>query len=408
MNTVVCVSFDHTTTPFSILEQVSLDSTTAIRLGERLCDLPSVTEAVVVATCNRTELYLAGGVRAVDRAVALLASHGALAAEMLLPHADVMTGDDASLHLFRVAGGLESRVVGESEILAQVRSAIANAVERGTAGAELTALFRRAVAAGRRARRFGPSKARPSLAALTFDRVGVTATDRVLVVGSGALARSLTAELRRRRIAVRVCARRPDRAVPMVAQATDAVPFDRLAAEIAEADVVVGATGARTPVITAATIPPRDRPLTIVDLSMPRNVAPDVADRDGVSLIDLRELTPDGGASTAAPTHELAERTIEREHHEYRLWLAGRASGELIRDLHDHVRRVCDRAAQGVPGLDAPATDRLANEIAGKLLHTLTTTVKRSVADGDSSAIGVLADAFGLPNPETTVLRSAS
>jgi len=408
VNTVVCVSFNHTTTPFPILEQVSIDSTTASQVGEHLCELPSVTEAVVVATCNRTEVYFVGGVAAVDRAVALLAAHSALAPETLVRHADVMIGDDASLHLFRVAGGLESRLVGEAEILAQVRSSIARAVELHTAGTELSALFRRAVAAGRRARRFGTPMTRPSLAALASDRAGVTGADRVLVVGAGALARSLTTELLHRAVRVRVCARHPDRAVPMVAAATDAVPFDRLRSEVAVADVVVCATAARSPVIDAATIGPRDRPLTIVDLSMPRNVAPDVADRDGVRLIDLRQLTLGGAVATAAPTHELAVRTIEREHHEYRLWLAGRASGELIRDLHDHVRRVCDRAAHGVSGLDAPATDRLANEIAGKLLHTLTTTVKRSVADGDSAAIGLLADAFGLPNPEASVLRSAS
>ena len=73
MNTVVCVSFNHTKTPFPILEQVSIDSVSASQVGERLCELPSVTEAVVVATCNRTELYFAGEVAAVDRAVGLLA-----------------------------------------------------------------------------------------------------------------------------------------------------------------------------------------------------------------------------------------------------------------------------------------------------------------------------------------------
>ena len=323
-------------------------------------------------------------------------------------HAEVLTGDEASLHLFRVAAGLESRLVGEAEILAQVRSSIASAVEIGTVGNELSALFRRAVAAGRRARRFGSPMTRPSLAALAFDRAGVTGSDRVLVIGTGALAGSLATELRHRDLTVRVCARHPERALPMVAAPTDAIPLDRLRDEVASADVVVCATAARTPMIVAATITPRERPLTIIDLSMPRNVAPDVVDHDGVHLIDLRQLTLGDDAPTSAPTLDLVERTIEREHHGYRLWLAGRASGELIRDVHDHVKRVCDQAAHGVAGLDAATTDRLANAIAGKLLHQLTTTIKRSVADGDSTAIGVLADAFGSSHREAVVLRSAS
>jgi glutamyl-tRNA reductase len=136
MHMLVAVTHQHT--PFATLERVALDAASAQALADALRAASGVNEAVVLSTCNRTELYLAGARPDAGAALDTLAAHTRVASAELRQVAIVASGDDASRHLFRVAAGLESRVVGEGEILGQVRIAVARAEKGGTAGPELS------------------------------------------------------------------------------------------------------------------------------------------------------------------------------------------------------------------------------------------------------------------------------
>ncbi|HET7652792.1 MAG TPA: glutamyl-tRNA reductase [Acidimicrobiales bacterium] len=399
---LVAVTYDHAS--IDLLERAALSDDRAAALADLLVALPGVDEAVVLSTCNRTELYLAGAhphhADALDRLAAVTgADRDALAAA-----ATKATDDAVALHLFRVASGLESRIVGEREILTQVRAAAARATSAGTAGRHLTALFRWAAATGRRVRRVdaSPSASAPSLASIALDSVAPTSTTDapVLVVGAGAMAAATTAELRVRRRAYLVTARRVERAARLARTGADVVAFDRWVDALADASVAVFATSAGGVLLSravAADVVGRRGgwPLTIVDLSMPRNVDPAVATLAGVRLVDLADLSADRG--------DLFERramqVVVDEHHRYRRWLAGQAAGHAIADMRAAIAAACRTSL--VPALaggciPVDVADRLAARLAGRVAHEPTLALKELVARGDDAGAAALLAAFGV------------
>jgi glutamyl-tRNA reductase len=400
------VAVTHRVAPFSTLERVALDADAAGTLAVSLRALPGVDEAVVLSTCNRTELYLAAGPACVDDAVDALADHAGVGAGELRRIAAVLTDDDASRHLFRVAAGLESRVVGEGEILAQVRATAARAEGHPASGPGLNALFRWAAATGRRARRDAGGAVPPSLARTAVDAAGPTAPgERTVVLGAGAMAAAVAAELRARNRPYVVAARRPERAATLTRRPDDAVHLDDVAAHLREATVVVCATAARTPVLDAALVGDGRRPLTVVDLSMPRNVAADVGALDGVRLLDLEHLRGGGGDLHVRRAGDV----VAAEHDRYRLWLAGRAAGPVIAALRRRVTDLClDEARRH---LDPPAAAAFARRVAGRVLHTPTVAIKRLSEQGDVAAIDALGAALGVdraPVGDVSAARQAS
>lgn len=393
MSSLTLVAVTHQRAPFTTLERVTLDGDAADAAALALRCLPGVDESVVLSTCNRTELYLTAPSTQTAAAIDVLATHTGVPASHLRDIAHVLTGDDASLHLFRVAAGLESRVIGEGEILGQVRAAAARANAHPAAGPSLSALFRWAAATGRRARRDAGGPTHPSLARTALDAAGPLArTDLTLVLGAGALAAAVTAELRARRLPYRVAARRLDRAATLTRRADDATTIDRLRELLPQAALIVCATGARTPILRPGTViaslVQRDgRPLTIIDLSMPRNVAPDIADLVGVNLIHLEHLS---GSEGDLHLRRSAD-AVTAEHRRYRLWLAGRAAGPLIAALHQRVTDICLAEAERELGADATA---FARRLAGKVLHAPTLAIKELSARGDTAALDALAAAL--------------
>src|SRR3954452_23629924 len=191
------IAIGHRQAPFALLEQVNLDANGCAVLARTLTDLQGVTEAVVLSTCNRTELYLAGHDLDVDAALAALVAQTNYA--LIRPDAHVLhgSGSVAARHLFRVAAGLESRVAGEREIVGQVRSAIATARDAGTVGPQLDCLFRSAIAVGRRVHQNDRSSP-AQLPQLGLDAARPDATQPAgltLVMGAGLIAAETVAEL---------------------------------------------------------------------------------------------------------------------------------------------------------------------------------------------------------------------
>ena len=406
MRALTLVAVTHHHAPYAVLERVTLDAEAADAVAADLHALPGVDEAAVLSTCNRTELYLTGTTDPVPAAFDALASHTGVPRGDLVGIATVVRGDDASLHLFRVAAGLESRVVGEGEILGQVRAAAARAAKTATSGSTLDDLFRWAAATGRRARRDAGGPARPSLARTALDAAAISG-GVTLVVGAGAMAAAVTNELRARHLPYRVVARRADRAARLTRRADEAADMATLDDEIAAADLVVCATGARTSIIDRTTVAAAlagrsERPLTIIDLSMPRTVAPDVAGLPGVELIHLQDLHGGHGDLQL----KRASDAVRAEHERYRLWLAGRAAGPVIAALRQRITAICMVEAERHLGADA---DAFARRLAGKVLHEPTMAIKELSVRGDTEAIDALAAAFGVVPPSSAeTMRVAS
>ena len=307
---VVVIGLQHTQAPLPLLEAAAVSDADLHKTLRALNHRRNVQEAVVLSTCLRTEVYAV-----VDRfhdAVAeiydVLSEHSHLSVEELSAHATVRFDDDVTAHLFSVTSGLESVVTGETEVVGQVRRAFERAQEEGTSGPVLNALFRHALQTGKRVRtETGISKGTTSFAyaAVTVARgegqAGLRGA-RVVVVGAGdmglgvcrALSDIAPADAPQRVVVVN---RSAARAGDLVRQAATgpfemrAAPLERVAGELADADVVLTAVAAQSHVLRAVDFAGVAGPLLVVDLGVPRNVDPEVAVLDGVTLLDMDTLS---------------------------------------------------------------------------------------------------------------------
>lgn len=383
----------HHRAPLAVRERVAMDAETATGLAHALADAPGRgREAVVLSTCNRTELYLAGD----DPELADIAGHsltslaGDGAAE-LASSAYRLVDESAALHLFRVAAGLDSLVPGEGEILGQVR----NAYEAGAPGPVLDRTFRMAIRAGRRARvetAIGESPASiPAAAGALAEQVfdGLHGR-RVVLVGAGRTS-ELTARNLRSRGAdiVAVVNRTPERAERLAA-VFDARPatLERLPALVADADVLVASTSAPRFVLTAEQLAPalgarRGRPLLLIDLAVPRDVEPGLASIDGCFLYDVDDLRGVVKTSLEGRRAEAsrAERIVAEEAQRFREWRASLVVVPAIASLRaraEEIRRGELARLGRLPEGERDVVDTVTAQIVNKLLHLPTVRLKEA------------------------------
>lgn len=308
---VVVIGIEHRVAPLPLLERVALGDADLAKMLATLRGAGNVHEAVVLSTCLRTEVY---GVvdrfhEAVESVRDLLASHAAGPVEEIEQHSTVRFDEDVAAHLFAVAAGLESAVVGEGEVLGQVRRAWERARDERVSGPVLAELFRHAVQAGKRVRtETGIARGTTSFSHAAVEladgrRAGGLGGAAIAVVGAGEMGEGLVqalsglhADRRPGRVTIvnrtagraqRIAAASPGRAPVTVA------PWGELAGVLATADVVFTAVEAEAHLIDAGTVAGatgRGRPVLVVDLGMPRNVDPAAASEDGVTLLDMDEL----------------------------------------------------------------------------------------------------------------------
>ena len=299
---VLVVGVSHNTAPVELLERLVLDANQVEKLIHSVQLTEHVQEAAVLATCNRIEIYtdvdrFHGSVEAICLALCELAEQPT---DDVVPHLYVHYDDGAISHLFHVAAGLDSMVVGEGQILGQVREALRLAQELGTAGPALNAAFQQALRVAKRTHaETGIDRAAPSLVSVSLDRaaqhVGPLAGRRAVVVGAGAMASLAVATLSRLEVAdIVVVNRTAGRAARLAGQyAARTAPLEALADEVAGADLLLSCTGSVGLVLTADEVRAArrsDAPLAVVDLALPHDVDPAVAELPGVHLIGLRLL----------------------------------------------------------------------------------------------------------------------
>jgi glutamyl-tRNA reductase len=399
---VLVVGLSHKSAPVATLERCAVSGDTLAKL---ICDLSHaepVAEVFVISTCNRVELYadvnrFHAGVIAICE---LLARHCGVPEAELTPYLYVHYEDRAVSHLLAVACGLDSVVVGEEQILGQVRSAMKTAREQGTVGRVLGDLGRVALRAGKRARaETAIGRAGASLLSLAVELArphlggpggpGLAGRD-VLVVGAGSMsalavatasrdgAASIVVANRTRRHAERLAAR-PGTVVTRVAGLGD------LAAAMAEADIVICCTGAAGPVITAGMLPAaRRETLVLLDLAMPRDVDPAVAGLPGVVVIGMDMLSENAtaaGADDVAAVRAIAEAELAA----YQSAIdAARVAPTVValrakaaEVVEAELARLAGRlSGDGVSGRALEEVAQAVRRVADKLLHAPTVRVK--------------------------------
>lgn len=373
------------------------------RLAALFGDVPRIlgraagpsAEALTLATCNRVELYVASGDTAALRqeAVASLVSRAGLDPGGMNGHVYVRRGFDVVRHLFRVATGLDSLVLGESEVLGQVSAALAEARERGTVGPLLTALVQRAVRAGRRVRSetgLGRIDGSVGVAAveLAFSLCPDLARASVVVVGAGKMGEvALRALERRGATDVQIVGRTPERVACLAGPTRRALLMHELSAALARADVVISATAAPHPVITPALLEGRscERPLVVVDIAVPRDVDPAVGAMPGVRVYDIDDLSAVARRYRVTRRAEArrAERIVEEEALRFADWLRERRAAPAIAAVHrraEAIRRAeVERLTADVRLGDAErrAVEAMSAALVKRLLHDPFVRLKR-------------------------------
>lgn len=413
---LLVVGLSHHSAPVEVLERVAVPAADTGKVLRRLLECEHVAEALVLSTCNRVEVH-----------AVVTAFHGGLA-----DITDVLALDGLSdylyvhyaaagvEHLFSVAAGLDSMVVGEPQILGQLRGAYAEAEQAGSIGRTLHEVVQQALRVGKRVHAetdidaAGASVISEALAAVAAElaaagRAGL-ADRRVLVLGAGSMAGLAAAALRRAAVAEIVLANRTQTSAQRLAALCEAegtsaraVGLDQVTGVLADVDLVICATGATGAVLRveqiARTAAARRDPLVVCDLGLPRNVEPGVAEVPGVTLLDLstvahrleqQGLAREGsGPSAVSAAHGLIAQEV-------RDYLAGQRAAEVtptVAALRKRAAEVVDaelvRLAGRLPGLDSAVSDELARtvrRVVDKLLHAPTVRVKQLAEAGGGEA----------------------
>jgi glutamyl-tRNA reductase len=415
---VLLFGVSHRSAPVSVLEQLSTDESDQVKIVDELLQSPLVTEAMVLSTCNRVEVYAVvdafhGGLSAIGQ---VLSEHSGMSMGDLTKYAYVRYSEAAVEHLFAVTSGLDSAVIGEQQVLGQVRRAYANAETNKTVGRILHDLAQRALSVGKRVHsETAIDAAGASVVSVALDIAGSrldglggrTAT----VVGAGSMGALSVAHLLRAGVThidvVNRSLPRAERLAESIRQqgaTAQALTLEHLPTALATADIVVSCTGAVRPVVSLADVhhalasTRRDEAaaeLVLCDLGMPRDVDPAVAGLPGVSVIDMDRVQREPSARAAAADAEAARQIVAAEVASY---LAGQRMSEVTPTVTALRQRAADvveaellRLDNRLPGLDDSQRDEVARtvrRVVDKLLHAPTVRVKQlaSAPGGDTYA----------------------
>ena len=412
---VLLFGVSHRSAPVSVLEQLSTDEADQAKIVEQVLQSSLVTEAMVLSTCNRVEVYAVveafhGGLSVIG---SVLSEHSGMSLNDLTKFAYVRYAEAAVEHLFAVASGLDSAVIGEAQVLGQVRRAYTSAEANHTVGRTLHELSQRALSVGKRVHsETGIDAAGASVVSVALGmaekKLAGLAGRPAVVVGAGSMGALAAKQLARAGVErIHVVNRTLPRAkrladkIRELGVAADAFPFDHLTPVLTDADIVVTCTGAVRPVVSLADVHrglahgQEPKQLVICDLGMPRNVDPVVAGLPGVFVVDMDRIQRDPSARAAASDADAARAIVAEEVASY---LAGQRMAEVTPTVTALRQRAADvveaellRLDNRLPGLDAAHRDEVAKtvrRVVDKLLHAPTVRVKQlaSAPGGDSYA----------------------
>ncbi len=407
---IVVVGLSHKTAPVEIREKLAVPES---RLGEaltRLCGYSGIKEGMLLSTCNRVEVYavvedLETGYSRIQEFLA--DAHLSVSSEQLTPHLYWQTGDRAIAHLFRVACSLDSMVVGESQILGQVKDAFEMALTHKTTGLILNKVLKKAISVAKRVRtdtRIAETAVSVSYAAVELaKKIFADLRDKtVLLVGAGEMAKLaarhfIAAGVRH----VRVTTRTPQHAVALADRFNGvAVPFEQFREEMAGADIVLVSTGAAHYLVGSddvqrAVKQRMNRPMFLIDISVPRNIDPAVRHVDNAFLFDIDDLKVrvEQNRGERLQEAERAELMVLEEVGSVQHWLQSLQVTPTIVALKTRaedikraeVEKALARLAH-LPPQERALVEAMASSIVNKLIHNTMVTLKSEVTTADGAA----------------------
>ena len=419
--------------PVAVREKLAFrDDELAAAVGALLA-VPEIAEAMLVSTCNRVEVYAVAAGDAATAAAAcrrhLIADRGAVASVVepaMHEHAQVA----AIRHVFEVAAALDSLVVGEAQILGQLKAAYGVAHRAGAIGPVLGRCVERAFGVAKRVRNetaIGRGAANVSTVAVDLaGRVfGDLGGKRVLVVGAGKMSTLAARHLHHAGVAEITVTNRSAARADSLAAAVDGVarPWDELEALLGAADVVISSTGARDPILTRPLFKRvakarRWRPIVVIDIAVPRDAEPAIGDVEGVYLFDIDDLEKIVAATLAerAKAAGDAARIVDAEVGQFQQWVRSQHVVPTIRALREHFARVADAEVQKTldqitrktmtPEQRDDAIRRLGQLIVAKLLHQPQTVLRESSPAVVAARIEAVCALFGLDPAEYTAAEN--
>jgi glutamyl-tRNA reductase len=375
---LLAVGVSHHHAPLEVRERLYLADGHAAELASEL------GEAVVLSTCNRTEVYLADGDP--ERVREELERRSGLDLGSLLARWDE---GEVVAHLFRVVAGLDSLVPGESQILGQVREAYEAARTRGATGTLLNRLFEDALRAGKRVRTEAklhelPESVAASAVELAASKLAGVEGRRALLFGAGKMSELAARDLRGRGAEVVVASRTLESAQDLAERVGGrAAAFDAVAVELPEADLVISATRCPYPILHAEAVRPREKPLVLVDVAVPRDLDPAIGELEGCTLFDIDAL----GEGLVGREEEVreAEAIVADEAARFAEWRRSRDAADAIRDLRaraeeiraEELARAGARLSELSPR-ERETVETLTTQIVNKLLHAPTVRAKET------------------------------
>ncbi|MEV8507390.1 glutamyl-tRNA reductase [Actinoplanes sp. NPDC051475] len=417
---LLSVGASYRTAGVGTLERLTIAGSDIPAVLQKLVAQPYIGEAVVLSTCNRVEVYAAvsgfhGGLGDVCN---VLAEQSGIGASELAGHLYVHYDEAAVRHSFRVSSGLDSMVVGEAQILGQLRDAYHAATEADSAGRLLHELMQQALRVGKRAHaETGIDRAGQSVVSAALDvaadAFGGDLSGRPgLVIGAGAMGALSVATLTRTGVGpLQITNRGAERAARLAeAYGATAVDFADLDAALRDADVVVCATASAEPVLTPDRLAGRERPLVVLDLAVPRDVAPEVAELPQVTVVDIDSLATSRRTMPAAAETAAVEQIVAAEVDHFLAWLRGAEIAPTVAALRTRADEVVAGELRKLSARRPEFTEeqradvsRTLHRVVQQLLHSPTVRVRQLAAEpGGDQYAALLRELFDLDVPHAT------
>ncbi|MDU6923870.1 glutamyl-tRNA reductase [Franconibacter helveticus 513] len=416
--TLLALGINHKTAPVSLRERVTFSPDTLDQALESLLAQPMVQGGVVLSTCNRTELYLSVEEQENlhDRLVRWLCDYHNLNEEEVRNSLYWHHDNAAVSHLMRVASGLDSLVLGEPQILGQVKKAFADSQRGHAKASELERMFQKSFSVAKRVRTetdIGASAVSVAFAACTLARqiFESLSSVTVLLVGAGETIELVARHLREHGVKKMIIANRTRERAQRLADEVDAevINLADIDERLKEADIIISSTASPLPVIGKGMVERalkarRNQPMLLVDIAVPRDVEPEVgklANAYLYSVDDLQSIIQHNLAQRKAAAVE-AESIVEQEAHEFMAWLRAQSASATIREYRSQAEQVREElTAKALAALqqggDAESIMQdLARKLTNRLIHAPTKSLQQAARDGDDERLHILRNSLGL------------
>ncbi len=417
--TLAIIGVNHKTAPIALREQIAMGRDELPEATRALAATPGVTECMIVSTCNRVELLAV-----IDghntQLTNFFHSHFGIKHEALLPYLFEYRDKEAVSHLFRMAASLDSMVVGEPQILGQVKEAFAVARAAGTVSSELDHLLQGAFGAAKKVRsETGIGSNSVSIASVAVDMArkifGSLEGRTVFLVGAGKMSELAARHLVQQGAgAILVSNRTEERARALAGQFNGRlIRFEQLYETASEADIVISSTGAPLPIFRrehgqAFLHRRRNRPMFFIDIAVPRDVDPEMNKLDGIFVYDIDDLQQvaashmEERSRQAVDAESMIAAEVERFHQRRRTVNAAPAIVALQRKAEEirvaEIERIHSRLGT-LSGDQLAAVEALTRGLVNKFLHPPMQALKQAAREGDSARLDALCDAWSVPAP---------